>query len=89
MTRRHRFSMPGLPFRPARDMDPAMIAILLIGANVFFFVSQEIVRHFPDVKFAGDRERYGRMLVDILLRGIVDPQQQLTDSPDTSSAARK
>ena len=72
-----------------RDLDPAMIAILLIGANVFFFVSQEIVRHFPDVKFAGDRERYSRMLVDILLRGIVDPQQQLTDSPDTSSAARK
>ncbi|MBI3778009.1 MAG: hypothetical protein HY274_03690 [Gammaproteobacteria bacterium] len=53
------------------DMDPAMIVILLIGASVFFFESREVLRHFPDVKFAHDPERYSRLLVDILLRGIL------------------
>jgi TetR/AcrR family transcriptional regulator len=53
------------------DMDPAMIATLLIGASVFFFESQEVLRHFPDVKFAHDPQRYSSILVDILLRGIL------------------
>jgi len=53
------------------DMDPAMIATLLIGATVFFFESQDVLRHFPDVKFAHDPQRYSGLLVDILLRGIL------------------
>ncbi len=53
------------------DMDPAMIATLLIGAMVFFFESQEVLRHFPDVKFAHDPKRYSGLVVDILLRGIL------------------
>jgi TetR/AcrR family transcriptional regulator len=53
------------------DMDPAMIATLLIGASVFFFESQDVLRHFPDVKFAHDPQRYSSLLVDILLRGIL------------------
>lgn len=54
------------------DIDPAMVATLLIGANVFFFESQEVLRHFRDVDFARAPGRYSRMLVDILLRGIAD-----------------
>jgi len=53
------------------DMDPAMIATLLIGASVFFFESQDVLRHFPDVKFAHDPQHYSSLLVDILLRGIL------------------
>ncbi len=52
------------------DIDPAMVAALLIGANVFFFESQELLRHFPDVSFARDPTRYSQMLSDILLSGI-------------------
>lgn len=56
------------------DVDPAMVATLLIGANVFFFEAQEVLRHLRDVDFARTPERYSRMLVDILLRGIArDP----------------
>lgn len=55
------------------DLDPAMVATLLIGANVFFFESQEVLRHFPDVQFAHQPSRYSGMLVDILLRGIAAP----------------
>ncbi len=56
------------------DLDPAMIATLLIGANVFFFESQEVLRHFKDVDFARDPERYSGMLMDILLAGIRVPK---------------
>ena len=53
-----------------KDIDPAMVASLLIGADVFFFQSREILRHFPDVKFTDKPTRYSEMLVDIMLRGI-------------------
>ncbi len=56
------------------DLDPAMVATLLIGANVFFFESQEVLRHFKDVDFTRDPERYSRMLMDILLAGIRAPK---------------
>lgn len=52
------------------DVNPAMVATLLIGANVFFFEAQEVLRHFRDVDFARTPGRYSRMLVDILLRGV-------------------
>lgn len=52
-------------------IDPAMLATLLIGADVFFFQSREVLRHFPDVDFTDTPERYSAMLVDILLHGIL------------------
>lgn len=53
------------------QIDPAMLATLLIGADVFFFQSREVLRHFPDVSFTDTPESYSTMLVDILLRGIL------------------
>jgi TetR/AcrR family transcriptional regulator len=53
------------------DLDPAMAATLLIGANVFFFEAQQVLRHFRDVDFAHEPARYSQMLADILLRGIL------------------
>lgn len=55
------------------DVDPAMVATLLTGADVFFFQSREILRHFPDVTFTETPARYSEMLADILLRGILPP----------------
>lgn len=52
------------------DFDPAMLATLLIGANVFFFQSREVLRHFRDVNFTHQPAHYSRMLMDIFLRGI-------------------
>ena len=54
-----------------QGIDPAMLATLLIGADVFFFQSREVLRHFPDVSFTDTPESYSRMLVDILLHGIL------------------
>lgn len=64
-----------------RDVDPAMVATLLIGANVFFFQSQDVLRHFPDVDFAHDPSRYSRMLLELLLHGMaadVAPDAKIT-----------
>lgn len=54
-----------------KGIDPAMLATLLIGANVFFFQSREVLRHFPDVSFTDAPENYSTMLADILLHGIL------------------
>jgi TetR/AcrR family transcriptional regulator len=53
------------------DLDPAVVATLLVGANVFFFQARNVFRHFPEVNFADDPAQYTRMMVDILLRGIL------------------
>jgi TetR/AcrR family transcriptional regulator len=52
------------------DFDPAMAALLLLAADVFFFQARDVFRHYPDVKFADHPERFSRMLVDMLLQGI-------------------
>lgn len=54
-----------------KDIDPAMVATLLIGADVFFFEAQPVLKHLSDVNFADDPKRYSTMLADMLLRGIL------------------
>ncbi len=56
-------------FRP--DMDPALLAHLIIGTNVFFFQSRNVMRHFPLVDFADDPERFARMASDLLFHGCL------------------
>lgn len=53
------------------DVDPAMVATLLIGANVFFFQARGLLQHFPDVTFTPDPDRYSSMMIDMLLNGIL------------------
>ena len=60
------------------DIDPAMVATVLLGANVFFFESREVLRHFPDVTFTQQPERYSTMLADMLLHGILPPDSATT-----------
>lgn len=57
------------------DVDPAMVATLVIAANVFFFQSRDVLRHLPGVGFTEAPEQYNRMLVDIMLHGILPPPQ--------------
>lgn len=52
------------------DVDPAMVAVLIIAADVFFFEARDVLRHYPDVSFGDDPARYSGMLVDILLHGV-------------------
>lgn len=63
------------------DVDPAMVATLIVGANVFFFQSSGVLRHLAEVDFADQPERYTDVVADILLRGIVNsPTSLQTDT---------
>lgn len=68
------------------DVDPAMVAIMLVGADVFFFQANNVFRHFPEVNFADDPALYSRQAVDILLRGILASD---TIKPATPPAQHK
>ncbi len=52
------------------DIDPAVVATLMIAANTFFISHREVLRQLPGVDFADDPERYADHVVDILLDGI-------------------
>lgn len=56
------------------EIDPAMVAVLLVSANVHFFQSRDVLRHLPGADFAQDPARYSAQAVDILLRGILKPK---------------
>ena len=60
------------------DIDPAMVATMLLGANLFFFEFRAVLRHFPDVTFTQQPERYSTMLADMLLHGILPPDTTTT-----------
>lgn len=53
------------------DVDPAIVAALLVGANVFFFQSAERLCNMPGVDLARDTARYTQMLSSILLQGVL------------------
>lgn len=54
-----------------KDVDPALLAVMVIELNDAFFMSRDIYRHFPEVGFMDDSARYNQMVVDILLNGIL------------------
>lgn len=52
-----------------RNIDPAVLAVVLLGSDVFFFMARDVFRHFRDVVFADAPEEYSEALSDLLLRG--------------------
>lgn len=56
------------------DVDPAMVAIMLIAANVYFFEARDILRHFPDVDMADNPQLFSSKMIAIMLNGIL-PQE--------------
>jgi TetR/AcrR family transcriptional regulator len=53
------------------DVDPAMVAVMLVAANVYFFEARDLLRHYPDVDFANDPQRYSKNMLSLLLEGIL------------------
>ena len=60
------------------DVDPAMVALMLIAANVYYFHSGPMLRHFTEVDFADDPKIYSKKLVQLMLHGILPPSQDQT-----------
>jgi len=59
-----------------RDIDPATVAMTIIGANIFFFQHEHVLRHFPDVNCADDPARYSAQIMDVVLHGILQPKKK-------------
>jgi len=57
-------------------VDPAMVATMLVGTDVFFFLARDLLRHFPDAGFVERPDQFSAMLADILLHGIVPKQSE-------------
>ncbi|PCJ88282.1 MAG: TetR family transcriptional regulator [Thiotrichaceae bacterium] len=52
------------------EVDASLLAFLLIGANVFFFETRDVLKHLPDVNFAKSPEQYSTAVFDLLARGF-------------------
>lgn len=59
-----------------KDIDPAMVAVMVIAINITFFQARDVFRHYPEVDFMDDPARYSRLAVDILLHGILPRGQE-------------
>ncbi len=53
-----------------KELDPAAVTALVLAANIFFFQNNEVLRHYREVTFADDPERYVKTVSEILLNGI-------------------
>lgn len=53
------------------EVHPAMVALLLIASDVFFFQARAVISALPHVDFADTPERYSEMMADIILRGAL------------------
>lgn len=74
------------------DVDPALVAVMLVGADVFFFQVNKLLGHFPEVSFADKPALYSRRMVNVVLNGILAPgHKSKTRSPKsgTRSSARQ
>lgn len=56
------------------DIDPAILAVILLGADVFFFMARDVFQHFRDVHFAEAPADYSEALSEILLKGCLAKQ---------------
>jgi TetR/AcrR family transcriptional regulator len=52
------------------ELDPALVATLMVAANVFFFQAASVMQHIPEIRFSNDPQGYSTGVMDILLNGI-------------------
>lgn len=68
-------------------IDPAVAAVVMIGANIFFFQSRPVLRHLPEVSFADDPDRYNAGVAELLFIGLEPPDGH--DRPSTAQERKR
>lgn len=61
------------------DIDPAVVATILVGANVFFFPAQDLLRQCTEADFVDAPSRYSQGLSDLLLYGALKQTGKTSD----------
>lgn len=52
------------------EHDPSLVAVVLVGAQLFFFQARAALRHMPETEFAEDPEVFAEGLTDLLMLGL-------------------
>jgi len=60
-----------------QDLDPALVASMLVSANLFFFDAMPVIAHLDSVSFADDPDKYSQGVIDLLFRGIVSRENEV------------
>ena len=61
-----------------KGFDPALLAYLMLGANVFFFENHTVTAHLAEGGFARMPDRYSHDVFRLLLQGaLVDPETDI------------
>ena len=55
------------------DLDPALCATLLIGADIFFFQANSLLQHVPQAGFINRPQQFSSEMVDVMLNGMFMP----------------
>jgi TetR/AcrR family transcriptional regulator len=66
------------------DLNPALCAFLLMGANAFFFQAQGILKYFPEAGFAREGDCFSDGMVDVLLNGMLNQTGGMADREGVS-----
>lgn len=53
------------------ELDPALCATLLMGADVFYFQADTILKHLPQAEFAENPAGFSRQMADVMLNGML------------------
>ena len=61
-----------------RDMDPALVAFMIVASNLFFFQAAPVIQHIPETDFSNDADAFSSGVMDILFNGIL---QEGEDTP--------
>jgi TetR/AcrR family transcriptional regulator len=61
------------------DLDPGLCATLLMGANLFFFQAQGVLKQIPEAGFAKDSAAYNRQMADVMLNGMMCPEYAMEE----------
>ena len=57
------------------DLDPGLCAMLLMGGDLFYFQSHGLLKQLPEAAFAQNYQSYSREMMDVILNGMLVPEQ--------------
>ena len=55
------------------DLDPGLCAIFLLGGDLFYFQSHDLLKQLPGAAIASDPDRYSKGMMDVILNGMLIP----------------
>ena len=57
------------------ELNPGLVAMLIVAANVFYFEAAPVLRHLPGAGFSDNPQEYSEGVMNILLHGILNKKE--------------